>query len=210
MALASNQLSLIDQDDYHLLQQLREREPSQFSPHVRLNVGQYLSDTIAAVVGSWRFIAIQSGILATWIGLNVTGFLQHWDSYPFILLNLVLSFQAAYTAPIIMMSQNRQAEIDRQSAKHDYEINMKAELEIELLHDKFDRLEQKCTQELADIVKAIQTQKEQLDRLEAQITEQANLALLNLTMKRFLKALRLCPESGEIIAPFSNSENNSI
>lgn len=172
MTLAPNQLPLIDQDDYHLLQQLREREPSQSALHTRLTLGERLSDAVAAIVGSWRFITIQSGILAIWIGLNITALIQHWDPYPFILLNLVLSFQAAYTAPIIMMSQNRQAEIDRQSAKHDYEINMKAELEIELLHDKFDR----CTQKLFDIVKAIQDQKEQLDRLEALITEQARLS----------------------------------
>lgn len=167
MALAPNQIPLIDQDDYHLLQQLREREPSQSSPHARSTLGERLSDTVAEVVGSWRFITIQSGILAVWIGLNVTAVVQHWDPYPFILLNLVLSFQAAYTAPIIMMSQNRQADIDRQNAKHDYEINMKAELEIELLHDKFDRLERTYTQALADSVKAIQIQKEQLDRLES-------------------------------------------
>ncbi|MBW4540160.1 MAG: DUF1003 domain-containing protein [Myxacorys chilensis ATA2-1-KO14] len=168
MALAPNQLPLIDQDDYHLLRQLREREPAQLPPP-RLTLGQRLSDVVAAIVGSWRFIAIQSGILAIWIMLNVIAFVQHWDPYPFILLNLVLSFQAAYTAPIIMMSQNRQAEVDRQNAKHDYEVNMKAELEIELLHDKFDRLEQIYTQEF-DTIKAIQ--QEQLDRLKTLITRE--------------------------------------
>ncbi|MFB2897577.1 DUF1003 domain-containing protein [Aerosakkonemataceae cyanobacterium BLCC-F50] len=173
MVFAPNQLPLIDRDDYHLLQQLREREPSQSSPQIRLTLGQRLSDGVAAIVGSWRFITIQSGILVIWIALNVTAFIQHWDPYPFILLNLALSFQAAYTAPIIMMSQNRQAEIDRQNAKHDYEINMKAELEIELLHDKFDRLESFCTQEF-DAIKAMQ--QEQLSRLEAIITKQANIS----------------------------------
>lgn len=176
MAIAPNQLPLIDQDDYHLLRQLREREPAQAPPPARLTLGQHLSDTVAATVGSWRFIVTQSGILAIWIGLNITAFVQHWDPYPFILLNLVLSFQAAYTAPIIMMSQNRQADIDRQNAKHDYEINMKAELEIELLHDKFDRLERIGKQELSDIVKALQNQKEQLDRLEALLIEQAGMS----------------------------------
>ncbi|MBD0347068.1 MAG: DUF1003 domain-containing protein [Coleofasciculus sp. Co-bin14] len=176
MALDPNQLPLIDQDDYRLLQQLREREPSQLPLTPRLTWGQYLSDAIATIVGSWRFVTIQSGILTIWIGLNILAFVQHWDPYPFILLNLVLSFQAAYTAPIIMMSQNRQAEVDRQSAKRDYEINVKAELEIELLHDKFDRLELTCTQELSDIAKAIQNQKEQFNRLEALIIEQANLS----------------------------------
>jgi len=112
--------------------------------------------------------------LSIWIGLNVTAFIQHWDPYPFILLNLVLLFQAAYTAPIIIMSQNRQADIDRKSAKRDYEVNMKAELEIELLHDKFDRFEKLCAQEAVNIVKATQNQKEQLERLEALLTEQAD------------------------------------
>jgi uncharacterized membrane protein len=87
-------------------------------------------------MGSWGFIIAQSCLLAVWVILNVVAVIKHWDPYPFILLNLMLSFQAAYAAPIIMMSQNRQTAIDRQGAKHDYEVNMKAELEIELLHDK--------------------------------------------------------------------------
>jgi uncharacterized membrane protein len=75
-----------------------------------------------------------------WIVLNVTAYVQQWDPYPFILLNLALSFQAAYAAPFIMMSQNRQQDIDRKSAEHDYEVNIKAELEIELLHQKIDQM----------------------------------------------------------------------
>lgn len=74
------------------------------------------------------------------IVLNMLAFINHWDPYPFILLNLVLSFQAAHAAPIIMTSQNRQSEIDRRHAEHDYRINVKAELEIELLHNKIDAL----------------------------------------------------------------------
>jgi uncharacterized membrane protein len=73
-------------------------------------------------LGSWRFIIIQSVLLGVCIILNVMAFINHWDPYPFILLNLVLSFQAAYAAPIIMMSQNRQSEIDRRHAEHDYRI----------------------------------------------------------------------------------------
>jgi len=84
-----------------------------------------------------------------WIILNLTAFIQHWDPYPFILLNLALSFQAAYTAPIIMMSQNRQSIIDRQTTNHDYEIDLKAELEIELLHDIIILLKQ---EEIGDIL----------------------------------------------------------
>jgi uncharacterized membrane protein len=97
------------------------------------------ADGVAAIVGSWRFILIQSGLLVAWIAANaMLG--ARWDPYPFILLNLVLSFQAAYTAPIIMMSQNRQGDVDRQRAIEDFEINQKAELEIETLHQKIDLL----------------------------------------------------------------------
>jgi uncharacterized membrane protein len=78
--------------------------------------------------------------LLLWIALNVTAFVQQWDPYPFILLNLALSFQAAYAAPFIMMSQNRQQDIDRRKAEDDFQVNIKAELEIELLHQKIDQL----------------------------------------------------------------------
>jgi uncharacterized membrane protein len=105
-----------------------------------LTAGQRIADTVAATMGSWRFIIIQSLILLFWIILNITAFIEHWDPYPFILLNLALSFQAAYAAPFIMMSQNRQQDIDRQAAESDYKINIKAELEIELLHQKLDQL----------------------------------------------------------------------
>lgn len=90
-----------------------------------------MADTVASTVGSWRFIIVQSILLSFWIILNVIATIKHWDSYPFILLNLMLSFQAAYTAPIIMMSQNRQSTIDRERAEHDYQVNVKAELEVE-------------------------------------------------------------------------------
>jgi uncharacterized membrane protein len=121
----------------------------------KLTVGQKVADVVAATMGSWTFIIIQSLILAVWIVLNVTAFIQKWDPYPFILLNLALSFQAAYAAPFIMMSQNRQQDIDRQSAENDHRINIKAELEIELLHQKIDQLREKevlyLTQAIADL-----------------------------------------------------------
>jgi uncharacterized membrane protein len=106
----------------------------------QLTMGQKIADTVASTMGSWRFIIIQSVLLLLWIALNVTAFVQQWDPYPFILLNLALSFQAAYAAPFIMMSQNRQQDIDRKSAENDFRINIKAELEIELLHQKIDQL----------------------------------------------------------------------
>ena len=101
-----------------------------------LTMGQKIADTVASTMGSWRFIIIQTTILFFWIVLNVTAYIARWDPYPFILLNLALSFQAAYAAPFIMMSQNRQQDIDRRAAETDYQINIKAELEIELLHQK--------------------------------------------------------------------------
>ena len=116
---------------------------------------------VAATMGSWPFIIIQTVILALWIALNVTAYVQKWDPYPFILLNLALSFQAAYAAPFIMMSQNRQQDIDRREAENDHRINIKAELEIELLHQKIDALREEevvaltlAVRELTQLLKA--------------------------------------------------------
>lgn len=123
-----------------------KRDPASFSlkdhaPHPSpRNFGQYASDLIAGIVGSWRFIIVQAILLTLWIALNIIGAVQHWDPYPFILLNLVLSFQAAFTAPVIMMAQNRQSEIDRHKAQLDYKVNLKAELDISSVHQKLDRL----------------------------------------------------------------------
>jgi uncharacterized membrane protein len=107
---------------------------------VQSSLGARAADWITARVGSWRFILWQSGLLVLWLSANIFAWVQAWDPYPFILLNLVLSFQAAYTAPIIMMSQNRMGDIDRARALDDYNINLKAELEIETLHQKIDLL----------------------------------------------------------------------
>ena len=122
---------------------------------IPLTFGQRIADTVAATMGSWRFIIIQSVILMFWIALNVTAYVQRWDPYPFILLNLALSFQAAYAAPFIMMSQNRQQDIDRKSAENDYQINIKAELEIELLHQKIDQLRETEVLYLTEAVKEL-------------------------------------------------------
>jgi len=134
----------------------RRREKIQV-PEKTLKTGDYISDKVAQMVGSWKFIIIQSILLIIWIVLNVTAYFKKWDPYPFILLNLFLSFQAAYTAPIIMMSQNRQASIDRKAAETDYDVNLKAELEIELLHQKIDLLREKEISELINIISKLQT-----------------------------------------------------
>jgi uncharacterized membrane protein len=96
----------------------------------QLTTSQRTADWFAAVIGSWKFLITQSIMLGIWAVLNVAAWLHHWDPYPFILLNLMLSIQAAYAAPIIMMSQNRQADRDRLDAHNDYVVNQKAEEEI--------------------------------------------------------------------------------
>ena len=95
--------------------------------------GERAADWVATAIGSWRFIVGQSILLLIWIILNVTAWVNHWDPYPFILMNLFLSMQAAFTAPVIMMSQNRQADRDRLEAHNDFMINQKAEEEIRVI-----------------------------------------------------------------------------
>ena len=101
----------------------------------QLSFGERAADWLAAVVGSWPFIIGQTVLLAIWAVLNLTAWILHWDPYPFILMNLVLSLQAAYAAPIIMMSQNRQDRRDRLDVQNDYLINSKAEVEIRAILD---------------------------------------------------------------------------
>lgn len=121
-------------------------------------IGQRVADRVAATVGSWKFIIIQSSFILLWLSLNI--FLPkeyQWDPYTFTLLNLGLSFQAAYTAPIIMMSQNRQSEIDRKHAKEDYQINKLAEKEIELIQAQVNDIQARFSQdgETKEMLKAI-------------------------------------------------------
>jgi uncharacterized membrane protein len=102
--------------------------------------GQRLADKVAEFGGSWTFIIVFGVILAVWVAFNSLLATRAFDPYPYIFLNLVLSMLAAVQAPIIMMSQNRQAAKDRLDASHDYEVNLKAEIEIMALHEKFDQL----------------------------------------------------------------------
>lgn len=143
----------------------REGFPKKISTHLEVGrdeftVGQKISDHVARAVGSWKFIIIQSICILGWITYNSINRSEAWDPYPFILLNLMLSFQAAYTAPTIMMSQNRLSEIDRQQASSDFEVNVKAELEIELLHQKIDMMKEK---ELYALTKAVESLSDKLD-----------------------------------------------
>jgi len=117
-----------------------------------LTFGQRLSDKIASFGGSWRFIIIFGCILVLWISVNSFLLISKiFDPYPFILLNLILSCLAALQAPIIMMSQNRQEAKDRLRASHDYQINLKAELEIRQLHQKLDHLLSRQWERLVEI-----------------------------------------------------------
>ncbi|GAB6851447.1 DUF1003 domain-containing protein [Paraburkholderia sp. MPAMCS5] len=125
--------------------------------------GQRAADAVAAFGGSWIFITCFIVIMIVWVGLNsviLAKYSETFDPYPYILLNLFLSMLAAIQAPIILMAQNRQSYKDRMSAEHDYEINLKAELEIMLLHEKVDILRDKQLTELLNI------QKEQMEALK--------------------------------------------
>jgi uncharacterized membrane protein len=106
-----------------------------------LNFGQRLADSVANGMGSWRFIIWQTVIVAVWMILNVVAIISHWDPYPYILLNLVFSTQAAYAAPIIMMAQNRQNERDRAQADADFKTNCEAKVEIEELQKRLNAIE---------------------------------------------------------------------
>jgi uncharacterized membrane protein len=158
----------VSREEYSLLQRLRDRKPAQNPPKSSTTLGDRLADKVVSTVGSWRFVTIQSILLLLWIILNITAYIQRWDPYPFILLNLMLSFQAAYTAPIIMMSQNRQSTIDRQDAKYDYEVNQKAELEIELLHDSVNLLRE---EEISEMIQLLKANQEQLQIIESKLSE---------------------------------------
>lgn len=157
MNTATAMKSELHDTEQRLLQELRNvrRHARAHGQPSQLTLGQRVADAVAAGMGSWNFIIIQSAILALWIVLNVTAYVQQWDPYPFILLNLALSFQAAYAAPFIMMSQNRQQDIDRRKAEDDFRVNVKAELEIELLHQKIDQLRETEVTNLSQAVKEL-------------------------------------------------------
>jgi uncharacterized membrane protein len=116
--------------------------PTWHNKHVEsLSLGGRIADAVANKMGSWSFIIWQTIIVLIWMTLNIVGFIRHWDPYPFILLNLIFSTQAAYAAPIIMMSQNRQAERDRVQAQEDYQTNIEAKQEIEALQLQLSKIE---------------------------------------------------------------------
>jgi uncharacterized membrane protein len=149
-------------------EKIRRREPIAKNVEAiheqQLSFGQRLSDKIADIAGSWTFILGFGAVLVIWVSLNSLALLHHWDAYPYILLNLMLSMLAAIQAPVILMSQNREESRDRIRAEHDYEVNLKAELEIEDLRNKLDELRERQWGELMDI------QRQQLELLQTQLS----------------------------------------
>ena len=138
-----------------LRRSLRFRPADMCDPMASPSAGQRVADKIASVMGSWKFIIVQTSLLIAWVSINLVSAARSWDPFPFTLLNLALSVQASYAAPIIIMSQNRQQEIDRRAAENDYRINVKAELEIELLHEKIDELRAREVLSLTEAVKSL-------------------------------------------------------
>ncbi len=112
----------------------RHLHPANKRRHDERTRSEQLADRVTAVFGSWKFIIAQTMIVMVWIGLNLFAAAHHWDPYPFILLNLVFSTQAAYAAPLILLSQNRQADTDRIRAEHDYQVNQTALNYLKILH----------------------------------------------------------------------------
>jgi uncharacterized membrane protein len=150
-----------------LREKIRRGERVSKNTHVihleQLTFGQRVSDKLADVAGSWRFIFSFGLVLGGWVLLNTVVLIHHWDKYPYILLNLFLSMLAAIQAPVIMMSQNRQEDRDRIRAENDYEVNLKAELEVQELNKKLDGLREGQWEELLAI------QKQQIALLETQL-----------------------------------------
>jgi uncharacterized membrane protein len=152
---------------------IADQKPSGLGPLARLDERDRwakLADRVASVGGSWGFIISFMIVLAIWVTLNSLLASRAFDPYPFIFHNLVLSMVAALQAPVIMMSQNRQGRIDRAAAEHDYIVNMRAELEIMLLHDKLDALRE---QDILARTDAIAAQLQRLSDDVAAIKERA-------------------------------------
>jgi uncharacterized membrane protein len=165
-------LDSLPEREHRIVQHVGERLPISHDTNLEFEkkstFGQRLADKVAAFGGSWTFIIIFAAILLTWVLLNTVILVRHsasFDPYPYILLNLFLSMLAAVQAPVILMSQNRQGVKDRLDAAHDYEVNLKAELEILSLHEKIDELREMKWNEL------ITMQQEQIRLLTELIKE---------------------------------------
>ncbi|HLX56965.1 MAG TPA: DUF1003 domain-containing protein [Ktedonobacteraceae bacterium] len=149
----------------------------------RMTIGQRIADGVATTMGSWRFIIIQTVIVGIWITSNVWLLAHPFDPYPLILLNLLFSTQAAYAAPVIMMSQNRQAAKDRLTAESDYRTNVKGEEEIRFIMEHLDHQDTVLLQ----LVKRIEEQhleiKEHLVRLDPTLAERLGADIVKMSQK---------------------------
>ncbi|MBD2610507.1 MAG: DUF1003 domain-containing protein [Nostoc sp. ZfuVER08] len=143
--------------------QVVEIQPAADTSIPELTFGQRLADKFAAQVGSWGFLIGQSTVLAGWVGINLMPGVPHWDESPFMMLNLVFSFASAYTAPIVLMSQNRQSDTDRKNSEIDHQVNLRAGQNIELLHEKLDDIH---TQQLNELTQIIKEQQRMLSELK--------------------------------------------
>jgi uncharacterized membrane protein len=170
--LFNSEYEKLTKQEKHVAHHITERTP--ISTNIvqdyseQLTLGQKMADKVASFGGSWIFIFIFACVMVIWVFLNsfiLIRYNESFDPYPYILLNLFLSMLAAIQAPIILMSQNRQAYKDRVSAEHDYEVNLKAELEIMALNEKIDLLREKQWSELISI------QQEQLGLLSQLIKD---------------------------------------
>ena len=134
---------------------VNQRQVSKVRPPEKkpLTFGQKVADKMATKVGSWAFLIGQSTVLAGWVGCNMIPGLPHWDESPFMMLNLVFSFASTYTAPVVLMSQNRQSEEDREGANHNYQITLQAAQNLELLHEKLDANYAQKLDELTMLIK---------------------------------------------------------
>ena len=150
-----------------------------------LTLGQRVADAMAAKVGSWGFLIGQTAILASWCGANLMPGIPHWDESPFIMLNLVFSFASAYTAPIVLMSQNRQSDVEREKNEYDHQVNLQAAQNIELLHEKMDSLQAQQLKELTQIVKE---QQQYLDEIKASVVPALQ------AQPQYLKEIRVSDE----------------
>jgi uncharacterized membrane protein len=125
----------------------------------KMSFGDKVADAVATGMGSWSFIIWQTIIVLIWMALNIVGFIKHWDAYPFILLNLIFSTQAAYAAPIIMMSQNRQTDRDRVQAQQDYATNIEAKKEIEALTERLSTIEIEKIDKIIELLQQMKANK---------------------------------------------------
>jgi uncharacterized membrane protein len=139
----------------------------------QMSDGARLADRFAAIMGSWGFILAQSTLLLLWIVCNTVALLAHWDPYPFILLNLALSFQAAFATPIILMSQNRQAAKDRLAAEQDYRINLKSEQEVRGLIEHLGEQDAELLRQTA----LLEHLNMRLSKMEEQLLTSSHIAL---------------------------------